>query len=427
MRKLITFVGATAYNPAEYRFHAGAADQISMSQTRFFSAALLEYLRTQNWAPEEIHAFGTPGSMWSLLWELVGDNDEATLAGVQLLDKQSNVEEADLIHLAGALSEKLGVRFHLRVLPEDLQIHDTERLLEFIAGVTSQNDELVLDITHGFRSFGLVSILSAYIVRRLRNLDLKGIYYGLKDGNNYYGISLELTRLADWAEALAQFRETGELLGLVRVLQKEPNGEDIAKHMQRFQYGIKTHQIGVASDAVKKALRQCRAERTVPKLTRMFMDELDRELTPFETPEIYKWQLRLAERALNAADYGAASRFMMEAIVSAGMRGSDQVTVARERLKVENMIKSSDFDPHTSPQTIRFLTHFGLTNDEYTQLRIIRNAVTHGTDPGYQRVEKLMAQEHKLDEFLRQCLKNLKKNLEQAAQFDIYGEAVRKT
>lgn len=425
MRKLITFVGANAYTPAQYRFHAGASDEVKMSQTQFFSAALLKYLRTKGWAPEEIYAFGTTGSMWSLLCELIGNGDEATRAGLQLLDKQSNVTEADLIPLASELSSTLGVRVYLKVLPSELQIHDTERLLEFIAMITEQRDELVLDITHGFRSFGLVSILSAHIVRRLKNLDLKGVYYGLKDGDDYYGVSLELTRLADWAEALAQFRETGEMLGLVRVLQKEPKGEDLAKHMQRFQYGIKTHQIGVAADAVQKALRQCRAERPVPHMTRMFMDELEKELKPFESPEIYKWQLRLAERALNAADYGAASRFMMEAIVSAAMQGTEQVTVAWERFKVENMIKGEDYDLETCPNTIRFLSQFGLTHPEYHQLRVIRNAVTHGTDPSYKVVERLMAQEDKLAEFLRECIKALKKNLHVAAQYDVYSEALR--
>lgn len=427
MKKLITFVGANPYNPAVYEFHPDTEDAIKMRETRLFSIALIEYLRTRNWEPEEVVVFGTRNSLWSLLYELVEETESHLPALVALsnLERDKGVGEANLEELRGILSQSFGASFRLKVLPEGMQVTNSERLFEFIAESTQEGDEVVLDITHGFRSFGLVAILSAYIIRRMKNLDLNGVYYGHKEDREHFGLSLELTRLADWAEALAQFRETGEMLGLVRVLQNEPKGEDLARHMQRFQYGIKTHQIGVAADAVQKALRQCRAERPVPHMTRMLMDELEKELRPFESPEIYKWQLRLAERALNAADYGAASRFMMEAIVSAAMQGTEQVTVAWERFKVENMIKGEDYDLETCPNTIRFLSQFGLSHPDYHQLRVIRNAVTHGTDPSYKVVERLMAQEDKLAEFLRECIKALKKNLHIAAQYDVYSEALR--
>lgn len=427
MKKLITFVGANPYNPAVYAFEPDSTAPLRMRETRLFSHALIEYLRMQDWEPEEVVVFGTRNSLWSLLYELVDQQDEHLQALVTLSEseKGKGVDELELEELREALNESFGAIFKLKVLPEGMQITNSERLFEFIAESSQEGDEVVLDITHGFRSFGLVALLSAYIIRRMKDVNLKGVYYGHKEGSAHFGLSLELTRLADWAEALAQFRETGEMLGLVRVLQKEPKGEDLAKHMQRFQYGIKTHQIGVAADAVQKALRQCRAERAVPPMTRMFMDELEKELRPFESPEIYKWQLRLAERALNAADYGEASRFMMEAIVSAAMQGTDQVTVAWERFKVENIIKGEDYDPHTCPNTIRFLSQFGLSHAQYHQLRVIRNAVTHGTDPSYKVVEKLMAREDKLADFLRECMKALRKNLPLAAQYDVYPEALR--
>ncbi len=68
MKKLITFVGATSYEKARYRFNLNGPNEVEMKETKFFAAALIEYLRSKHWKPDEIHVFGTPGSAWLLLW-----------------------------------------------------------------------------------------------------------------------------------------------------------------------------------------------------------------------------------------------------------------------------------------------------------------------------------------------------------------------
>lgn len=101
-----------------------------------------------------------------------------------------------------------------------------------------ENDELVLDITHSFRSIPVLVLACVQYLRSLKNIHLSGIYYGAWDAREpfkkFYGTEDPLPRspvfdltpfieLMDWSYGVADFIKYGQI-GPLNNLTKEKSG-----------------------------------------------------------------------------------------------------------------------------------------------------------------------------------------------------------
>lgn len=89
-------------------------------------------------------------------------------------------------------------------------------IFDKITGVINQNDEVVFDITHGFRSQPFIVIVLLLYLKALKNIKISNIIYGAfeaKDSNNITPVfELKLfVDLIEWSNAVREFTENGNM------------------------------------------------------------------------------------------------------------------------------------------------------------------------------------------------------------------------
>ena len=101
---------------------------------------------------------------------------------------------------------------------------------ETLLSCIDQDDEVVFDITHSFRSIPVLSLACVQYLRSLKNVELSGIYYGAweakterEDGETEAPI-FDLTpfvELMDWSRSVSDFVNYGETGPLTDLTKKE--------------------------------------------------------------------------------------------------------------------------------------------------------------------------------------------------------------
>jgi len=86
-------------------------------------------------------------------------------------------------------------------------------LFNIIYNHIDENTDLLIDITHGFRSLPIVSLVIINYARFLKNINIMGIYYGAFEGKSDNGVPIidltQLDRLLQWNNAVYSFLNTG--------------------------------------------------------------------------------------------------------------------------------------------------------------------------------------------------------------------------
>ena len=211
---LVTFLGRTGRDPqtgyrqARYRF----PDEEAPRETPFFGMALAGHLK-----PDAAVVLGTSGSQWSVLVEHLAQTNEAEAARLELLDAEihARVAQPMLDAVAPLMSETLGLPVTARLIPFGKDAGEQYEILDAIADTMPIGD-VSFDLTHGFRHLGMVGFLSAFMLERVRNLRVRGLWYGALDmTDRTSGITPVLrldglTRVRRWVDALDRFDATGD-------------------------------------------------------------------------------------------------------------------------------------------------------------------------------------------------------------------------
>ena len=209
---LVTFLGRgregqqIRYKTATYRFPDGQSQE-----TAFFGLTLARHLAVDN-----VVILGTSGSMWSVLIEGLACTDESEDDRLELLDAeaQKTVTQALLDRLVPLLSQAVGRSVLPCLIPSGDNPEDQYDILSAIADAVP-NGEVSFDLTHGFRHLGMIGFLSAFMLERVRNLNVRDLWYGALEMQDDDGITpvlkLEgLTRVRRWVDALDRFDATGD-------------------------------------------------------------------------------------------------------------------------------------------------------------------------------------------------------------------------
>lgn len=384
MRKLVTFLGnprrpsdasSGRYVTTSYRFE-GDWDS---GQTAFFGLALFDWLRHVGRAPDELVVMGTSGSIWDALYALTerGGAEEHLEAELELIEavEASAVTREHLDRVQEALSEHLeGVTIHCVLISSATGASEQRDILAALARPFSPGDEMILDITHGFRHVGLLAIQGAQFLRQAWGVELGGVYYGMF-GATPRAVALEdVEPLVRWTEALTIFRRTGNLGQLPDLFRA--HHPQVATPLARLHYTMSINAFDRAHGQARQArIALDRLAEGDDTLAGYIADQLARELGAlFAGDHIADWQRRLARRALEARDFMRAVILLYESIVSEAI-GDEQDRMNRHaRNAASTALGERDSDAQsyfTEPSQLwTFLT-----------LRFIRNDVAHGSNP----------------------------------------------
>ncbi|NNU91582.1 TIGR02221 family CRISPR-associated protein [Anoxybacillus sp. CHMUD] len=138
--KLLTFLGANDYCETTYRFRE------RVHTAKFFLSVLIQELQ-----PDEIYVFMTDGAR---------EKNEAPLL--------------DELNRYGVDEKKV----HAVRIPDGQTEEDLWNIFSILADQVLENDSIVLDITHGFRTLPLVGTISLQYLKFVKQVHIAGVYYG---------------------------------------------------------------------------------------------------------------------------------------------------------------------------------------------------------------------------------------------------------
>lgn len=195
-RKLISFLGTGKYEPWCYQFNGSSTE----GPVEFVQIALAEFLN-----PSEILIFTTE--------EAYGRNFKPVDKLRDQLAKNGFAANAKNVMIPSGRSEA-----------------EIWEIFNILLQHVGENDRLLFDATHSFRSIPLLALACIQYLRALRNVSLEGIYYGAfearKDPQDPYQPApvFNLTpfvELMDWSQAVEEFVKYGECGALGELLRRE--------------------------------------------------------------------------------------------------------------------------------------------------------------------------------------------------------------
>lgn len=108
-----------------------------------------------------------------------------------------------------------------KAIPEGKTEAETWQIFDVLVDSIEANTRLLFDITHAFRSIPVLVLLGAALLRKAKNVNIQGLYYGLYLKDQQETPIIDLTpalRLLDWLTATDKFISTGSALELGQLL-----------------------------------------------------------------------------------------------------------------------------------------------------------------------------------------------------------------
>lgn len=361
MKILVTTLGKgrrdeNGYREATYRF----ADGETSVKTPFFGLALMEYLAHQDAGLDKVVVLGTTGSIWDAWWQVAEDllDTRADLFH-RLGDMVDNVERNEdlLIELAGTLTEKFGKTFECKFIPSGTTEAEQMEILQIINGVGEKGDTVYLDVTHGFRHLPMLEMMSVFLMKA--NFDIGGIFYGAFENTDENGntpaVSLTgMLHLQEWIEAMAVFRETGNVIPLARIGTMQPFRE----YLERYQFYSQMNNVAQARSTARSILLQL---KELPPEGMLFASQLADIFSWAEDQRYARRQFRQANAAYESGDYLRMTIMLMEGVISAKAgRGNERNAEVRRQTQ-ENLNATHE--------------------EQWHILRKLRNSFAHDGEP----------------------------------------------
>lgn len=180
----ISFLGTGNYTEVPYFDRDG-----NIFKTKYIQSALIQkYHATLNAAESQIKLFVTQDAR-KTHW----DQPNTLKDELQAVAPQASISAVDISPVTNEQSIWM--------------------LFNTIYNEIEENTELIFDITHGFRSLPLVSLVIINYARFLKNISIKGIYYGAFEGKTEQGVPIieltQLDQLLQWNNAVYSFLHTG--------------------------------------------------------------------------------------------------------------------------------------------------------------------------------------------------------------------------
>ena len=392
---LVTFLGKgrenkeTGYRRANYSFPSGKP-----IESPFFGLSLAGYLD-----PDAVVILGTEGSQWGVLVEnfaLAGEEEEAR---INLLEAEpgADVTQEMLDGVASIMTRAVRRQVAPRLIPSGKDAGEQYEILNAIADAVPDGD-VSFDLTHGYRHLGMVGFLSAFMLERVRNLNVRGLWYGAldmtQDGITPVLQLNGLSRVRRWVNALDRFDATGNYGVFAPLLIEDGVPKDKARCLEEAAFHEGTLNLSDAARKLGTFLKFVRElEYPLAGASGLFQMRLWERLAWVRQAPLHRRQRQLAFGYLERRDFMRASTFGWEAFVTlqCEQRNLSVVNYQRgRRPAIEELQLEIDNGDH--PELI----------EAFQKLRAIRNAVVHGI-PTNLRYRSILADTNRLYDELRKA------------------------
>ena len=387
---MISFLGKSQKQQGQYReAHYDINGHVLTS--RFFGKALKEVIK-----PDQLIFLGTNGSMWDVLLESMGIEQQQEDDYIHLMEAVDNdcVTQVQLEKFEQLASQFLGLPCLLKLIPYGLNDDEQAQILKKMAEHIQRNDQVTLDLTHGLRHLPMLGLLSAMYLRIARDVDIKGIYYAALDLTPRNETPPKtpvmrldgLLKLADWITALDGFDKTGDILPFVSLLKNEGVAPETADLLKQAAFFENIMDIPKARKPLKDFDQQ--TQQGLPRIAALFQDNLHERIAWHEGNDIYQRQRSKAIFYLQRHDYVRAVAMGYEAYVTFHLK---QETPA---LDPENYEHRQDIREKLNGS--RKKPYF----KDYKKLRNLRNALAHANRSETKEAQRALNDEASLNQEL---------------------------
>lgn len=287
----ISVLGTSLYRACKYK-----RDEFISRKTSFIQEATLSYLHAEQWQPDDqIYILTTPMAKEC--------NWDASIT-------QRSIKDKDPVPYCGL--EKILKEMHLPCSITNLEIQenpDKEKemwdIFTTLYNHLQQDDELYIDLTHGFRYLPMLVLVFCNYASYLKNITVASLTYGNFEGSTTDEKNIEdlipLSELQDWTFAAATFRKFGSMSSLSASLKEgrdkwtrnESKGtlkefcNKIQKNIEELDQEIKTCrgyelQSGKTAFEIKGMIQKTLRSNKLPAPISNLLYEIQHIINPFE-------------------------------------------------------------------------------------------------------------------------------------------------
>ena len=397
------------YVTTDYRFEDGFT-----SNAMFFGWAALQHLRSKGLELSRWLIIGTPTSGWAMLADVALEADNTSLdAAVAWVERSKasrdtgTIQDQHLIEFESHFGRAVGVDSRLRSV-----VDSSDEVFACLHDNLEANEHVIVDITHGFRTIPIRSVLALGALRWIKNIKVDDILYGgieKRDRNDPNApapaVSLRgSARLADITPHLAAVELNDDL-------------EAAALCAERMKIGNTTLHNALREASVFDSLLRLEDAESTLRSNDVAHDDawtantavgiataktLRRAAGVGANLQRADRELRRAEEFLDRRDYLRALILLCEAIrrrAISSLKLEEQLKCEIRSIKMEVAFDRLESSPNC-----------GFRSGLLSRLRRTRNQVVH-VDEAHSDVQVLLDSPDKLRSMLRDAITDAKKKL----------------
>lgn len=386
MTTLISFLGkgqdGRGYRDANYQFD----DNQYFEKQKYIGLALAEKIK-----PSKIILLGTSGSMWDVFLE--SESEGLVEQWLELDDavKSQSVTQKQLQPFEQFLSKALNTEVHCILIPFAKDAQEQIAILSVLADILNDRDQVILDVTHGFRHLPMLALVAARFLKTIKQINVQHIYYGaleMTEQDKTPVLKLDsLLSMLDWVDALTIFDKDGDYGQFTDLLVQEGLAENEAYLLKQAAFFERTTNSSNARQ--KLSTVQKKLELLDSPIFGLFKEQLLNRLQWFKQANRGLQEQQLAKEYLERNDYIRAVIYALEGMVSAKTFESNQdVNSYSDREENRQELKKE--------------------NSSFKLFSNIRNALAHGLgrDAG-QDIKRILSDEQKMQQSLKDRFKHL--------------------
>ena len=358
--------------------------------------------------------------------------------------RTKNWEDSDINENRG-LSERLNdLSLEMKILDIGIPDGNSEKqiwkIFEIIFKQISENDEIIFDITHGFRSLPMLCMVLLNYSRFLKNTRIKGIFYGafevlgpvnkvkemhIKDRNAPIFDLTSFDNLQQWSVAADNFVNYGNSEKIKKLINKEINPilkvtkgqneaakniNELANYLHKFTLQIQTVRgdmlvKGVAVKNIKKIIKNIKENEIEYKAFSPIIHEIEKKIERFLTDDI-KNGFRAVEWCLNHNLIQQGITMLQETIITYILDEIDlepnklnrelvscAIYIKNRKINEDEWNEKCQKNLRTTKSILKY-KEFNDLSKIYDELREHRNDINHG---GYLSVLKGDAFQRKIE------------------------------
>ncbi|GAB6078196.1 TIGR02221 family CRISPR-associated protein [Hydrogenobaculum acidophilum] len=298
-----------------------------------------------------------------------------------VIDALKEVIKPDRIFIIGTESSNWGLvdeklsSYEKLIVPLGANEQDFWEMFRIITSIdVKEEDELYVDITHGFRSIPLFINTALSFLSKIKSVKIKAIYYGayeVKDDIKPIIDIYPIIELNDWIEAFSVYKEYKDASKFSGLLEKK--SKDASKYQKMLQtysalFGFTAiNQYIEYSKNISEEFEKMSLEPSL-KAIEFLKEDLKRISNMFSHEKPYENYLELAELYYKSNRFHQSLVVLTQTIVECALNKLGIVLEDSNRINLESLIVK-----HLQNQSIVTKDMADLMN----QISTLRNSVSH--------------------------------------------------